>query len=117
MLKKMKNKIGFGQKLLAFVMLLLVLHFFFACGIYYFEREVQPEAFGSIRAAMWYIVVTFTTIGYGDVSPSTFGGKVFSGLTEVIGSLIGLVCFIWIVLGTLRFGSFLRETRVRITKS
>jgi hypothetical protein len=107
----MKNKIGFGQKLLAFVMLLLVLHFFFVCGIYYFERETQPEAFGSIRAAMWYIVVTFTTIGYGDVYPFTLGGKIISMLVAGIGSLIGLVCFIWIVLGTLRFGSFLRKTR------
>ena len=48
-----------------------------ACGIHYFEREVQPEAFGSILDSMWWAVVTLTTVGYGDVYPETGGGKVF----------------------------------------
>ena len=46
--------------------------------IYFFERSAQPEAFGSVPDALWWAVVTFTTVGYGDVTPITDGGKMFS---------------------------------------
>ena len=46
-----------------------------AVGIYYCERHIQPEAFGSIPAALWWAVITLTTIGYGDVYPVTPLGK------------------------------------------
>jgi len=53
------------------------------------EGEAQPEAFGSIPRAMWWSVVTLTTIGYGDVYPHTVIGKVLAGLTAIAG--IGLI--------------------------
>ena len=110
----MKNKVGIIRKILAAVIMLLVLVFFCACGLYYFERDVQPDAFSSIGDAMWYILLTLTTVGYGSVYPLTFGGKLITIFTAVIGSLIGVACFIGIVLGTLKLGTFLRKTRVRI---
>lgn len=54
-------------------------------GIYALERNVQPEHFSSIPAAMWWAVVTLTTVGYGDVVPITQGGKIFAGLISLIG--------------------------------
>jgi voltage-gated potassium channel len=54
-------------------------------GIYILERHVQAEVFGSIPAAMWWAVVTLTTVGYGDVVPVTDGGKMFAGLISLIG--------------------------------
>ena len=110
----MKNKIGIIRKILAAAIMLLVLVFFFACGLYYFERDVQPDAFSSIGDAMWFIFLTLTTIGYSDLTPLTFGGKLITIFTAVIGSLIGVACFIGIVLGTLKLGTFLRKTQVRI---
>lgn len=60
-----------------------------SCGIYIFEHDLQPQAFGSIPAAMWWAIATLTTVGYGDVIPLTVGGKVFGGLMTIVG--IGLV--------------------------
>lgn len=58
-------------------------------GIYVFEHEQQPVAFGSIPAAMWWAVATLTTVGYGDVTPVTVAGKVFGASVTVMG--IGMV--------------------------
>jgi voltage-gated potassium channel len=60
-----------------------------ATGMYYFEREAQPEAFASIPASMWWAFSTLTTVGYGDVTPVTAAGKVFGALITVVG--VGMV--------------------------
>ncbi len=54
-------------------------------GIYILEKDLQPEQFPHIPAAMWWTVVTLTTVGYGDVVPISLGGKVFAGLISLIG--------------------------------
>ncbi|MBU2887165.1 potassium channel family protein [Gilvimarinus agarilyticus] len=53
--------------------------------LYFVEGDVQPEAFGSIPRALWWSVITFTTVGYGDVYPITHLGKVLAGLTAIAG--------------------------------
>lgn len=53
--------------------------------IYYIEHPAQPEAFSSIPAAMWWGVVTMTTLGYGDVYPVTALGKLFGGFIAILG--------------------------------
>jgi len=60
-----------------------------AVGIYYFENAKQPEAFASIFHALWWAVVTLTTVGYGDVYPVTVGGKIFTTIILVLG--LGIV--------------------------
>jgi len=62
---------------------------FSASGIYVFEHEAQPVAFGSIPAAMWWAVATLTTVGYGDVTPITDGGKIFAASVTVLS--VGMV--------------------------
>ena len=54
-------------------------------GIYILEKDLQPEKFPHIPAAMWWTVVTLTTVGYGDVVPISLGGKLFAGLISLIG--------------------------------
>ena len=117
MLKKMKNKIGILRMFIAVVILLFVFIFSSVCGLYYFERGAQPEMFGSMPAALSYIFITLTTIGYSDMYPITLGGKVICVVVSIIGSLIGLACLIGFIIGTLRFGTFLRKTGKKITKS
>lgn len=57
--------------------------------LYLVEGAVQPEEFGSIPRAFWWSVATLTTVGYGDVTPVTALGKMFAGITAMLG--IGLV--------------------------
>ena len=77
------------QELLALVILSLMFVYLAACGIHFFERDAQPEAFGSILDSMWWSVVTLTTIGYGDVYPTTSGGRLFTALVALVG--VGLI--------------------------
>ncbi len=56
-----------------------------ASGVYVFEHAAQPEALGSIPAAIWWSVSTLTTVGYGDVTPVTLGGKIFGTVVMILG--------------------------------
>jgi len=73
------------EELVLFIFLALILIFFAAVGIYYFEREVQPDAFSSVFQSLWWAVITLTTVGYGDVYPITIGGRIFTFFVLIIG--------------------------------
>ena len=59
-----------------------------ATATHMFERNGQPEQFGSIPAALWWAVVTLTTTGYGDAIPHTVGGKMVGSVVMVCGILV-----------------------------
>ncbi len=60
-----------------------------AMMLYLIEGDTKPQAFGSIARAMWWAVVTLTTVGYGDVYPETMWGRVAAGLVAIAG--VGIV--------------------------
>jgi voltage-gated potassium channel len=66
-----------------------VLLVFASSLMYYIERENQPEVFSSIPATLWWGIVTLTTVGYGDMHPSTPMGKVLGGVIALLG--VGIV--------------------------
>lgn len=68
----------------ALVMFALVLT---ASFMYYAEHEAQPDRFSSIPAAMWWGIVTLTTIGYGDVVPVTDAGRLIGSVSALAGIL------------------------------
>lgn len=78
-----------AYELMLAVSLAVILLIFGATALYWIEGDIQPDKFGSIPRALWWSVVTLTTVGYGDVSPITPLGKVIAGLVAVAG--IGLV--------------------------
>ena len=57
--------------------------------LFWAEADAQPDKFGSIPRALWWSVVTLTTVGYGDVYPVTPLGKFFSSVLAIGG--IGLI--------------------------
>ena len=72
-------------EILIFLGTTLMLLYFAAIGIYYFEHVVQPENFRSIFDGLWWAVATLTTVGYGDVFPVTVGGKLFTFVILICG--------------------------------
>lgn len=69
---------------LALIVLVLVSSLMFAV-----ESEANPKQFPNIPAAMWWGMMTLTTVGYGDVCPITALGK-FCGMAI---SLLGVGIF------------------------
>lgn len=84
-----------------------------ASGIHLFEHAAQPEAFGSIPAALWWSVSTLTTVGYGDVTPVTLGGRIFGTVVMMLG--VGTVAVPTGILAT-GFALELRRRRGRYSQ-
>lgn len=53
-------------------------------GIMVFEKGDNPD-FSSLGDGLWWCVVTITTVGYGDISPTTTGGKFVATIIMFIG--------------------------------
>ncbi|MBT4568196.1 ion transporter [Rhodobacteraceae bacterium nBUS_24] len=72
---------------------LLVIAFVLTSSLIYFaEHRAQPDKFSSIPDAMYWSLITLTTVGYGDVSPVTWIGKVISVITALMGvSVVALI--------------------------
>lgn len=62
--------------------------------MYFAENEAQPEKFASIPDAIYWAVITLTTVGYGDFTPVTWPGRVISLFTAFLG-----VCTVAILTG------------------
>lgn len=76
------------QALVASLLVLTSVVLVSASLAYIAEREAQPEDFGTIPDAIWWAIVTVTTVGYGDVVPKTPAGHIIAGITMITGILM-----------------------------
>ncbi|CAA7613403.1 ion transporter [Magnetospirillum sp. UT-4] len=91
----------------AVLFVMLVVLVFTSSLMYLFEHRAQPHVFKDIPTAMWWSVVTLTTLGYGDMVPATPLGRVLGGITAVLG--VGMIA---LPAGVLASG-FSEQMRVR----
>ncbi len=53
--------------------------------LYFAENQAQPEIFSSIPKTFYFSLITFTTVGYGDVTTITTLGKIVSCISAIFG--------------------------------
>ena len=87
------------RALIATLIIMLGLSSFAATIMYYLERHVQPEAFGTIPQALWWALATLTTVGYGDIVPLSWAGRLFGGVVMIFG-----VCMYALPIGIIASG-------------
>jgi len=73
------------EELYVTLFILLILLVISASLMYFIENQAQPDVFSSILDAIWWSVVTLTTVGYGDVYPITPIGKLLGAIIALLG--------------------------------
>ncbi|MGL5063164.1 MAG: ion transporter [Microcoleus sp.] len=73
------------EELLATAFAVFILLIFASSIMYFVESEANPKGFGSIPDAMWWGVVTLTTVGYGDIYPITPLGRFLGSILAFLG--------------------------------
>lgn len=68
-----------------------------------FEQQIQ-EQFRDITSAMWYVLITMTTVGYGDIFAKSHWGRVVAVITAFWGTCY-VSLFVLSLLNLLKFDS------------
>ena len=66
----------------------LLISLFASSAIYILEHEAQPDKFNSIPEAMYWSIITLTSVGYGDYYPVTPLGQFFASAAAIIGVVL-----------------------------
>jgi voltage-gated potassium channel len=72
------------QKIAVFILAVATILVIMGSAMYLIEGSVNPD-FDSIPNALYWAVVTMTTVGYGDATPITIPGKILAALMMLIG--------------------------------
>jgi len=87
----------FSVQVLKAVGLMLLMSLIIGIIVWSFEKRRNPEMFGDgnfkgIGHGIWWAMVTMTTVGYGDKSPITIGGRIFA-IVWMIFSIVFIAAF------------------------
>ncbi len=77
------------QQLISSVFIILVLMIASSLCMYSLEHEAQPEVFQNAFSGIWWAASSLLTVGYGDIYPITFLGKLFGIFITFLG--VGMV--------------------------
>lgn len=80
---------GKRQQLMSSVFIILILMLASSLCMYSLENKAQPDVFQNAFSGIWWSVSTLLTVGYGDIYPITFLGKVFGIFISFLG--VGIV--------------------------
>ena len=89
------------------LVLLSIVTYVMAFSVYLLERTNDIEHFGSIVRAFWFSIVTMTTIGYGDVTPTTSLGKILA----IMFGIVGIICVALLTANILEANSKFNEIK------
>lgn len=83
--------------------------------VWLFEHRKNPDEFGGTRAeglfsGFWWAMVTMTTVGYGDISPRTVGGRLL-GMVWMLAALIIVSFFSASITSALTVGQLSNRVR------
>ena len=91
--------------------LIILIVFLAVLFISAFILQSVEEGIGSWQEALWYLVVTLTTVGYGDLVPQSLPGRLI-GVFFLIGS-VGLLSWIISLAVSLLNGNFIHVLRLK----
>lgn len=77
------------QQLISSVFIILILMIASSLCMYSIEHEAQPEVFENAFSGIWWAASSLLTVGYGDIYPVTFMGKLFGIFITFLG--VGMV--------------------------
>ncbi|MBI5681260.1 MAG: ion transporter [Methanobacterium sp.] len=97
-----KTKIDYGLLIVLIILLTSTTLFFF------FEFSINDDV-NSFDDAFWYLLVTVTTVGYGDITPTTFHGRLIGFLIMITG--IGFISFLTATIAS-RFVKSTKDARL-----
>ena len=67
------------------VFIILILMLASSLGMYGAEHDSQPQAFRNAFSGIWWSMSTLLTVGYGDIYPVTFTGKLMAIIIAFLG--------------------------------
>ena len=70
-------------KITVFIYFVLVMVVIFGALMYVVEGHVENSKFDSIPRSIYWAIVTITTVGYGDISPTTAFGQFLSAILMI----------------------------------
>ncbi len=95
--------------------LLLVSVFFGGLTMYFAEAGAEGSQVHDAGDALWWAMVTITTVGYGDVTPATPAGRIIASLLMVAG-MFCIATFAGVVSHTLAANVFeIRKEQLRMS--
>ena len=101
--------LSFLRITIALVVISFVIIYISACGIYIFEKDIQPGVFGSMLNTITYTLLIYATIGYANTAPITIGGTIISSLVTIVGFIVGILLLGTVFIGIIRTCSIIRR--------